>query len=269
MEEERKRIFDLLDRARQRRELTVRDDQFDFSDFLEAAKACRQRGGRFRFVDTGKLSLFELEWLAEAGADIYTSAEIRSKVDEFELLAKACSRSKAVVACFSHGPLWGGQSDKDTLGFLQAIGQRGAYIHHSNRQGRSDLGGLEVVASSCRAGGSWLVYYHHGPWEEELARVAREDAWVHLSDKSLSSQSVVRQLIETMGRRKEKKLRLVIHIEEGLSVEETLDLERAGAFLLFKTPPSDYRSDFWEIEKRASRRRLDFRAYYLYTTFLL
>ena len=47
------------------------------------------------------------------------------------------------------------------------------------------------------------------------------------------------------------------------------DLVAAGVILLFKTPPSDYRSPLRPFEEAAARRRLDPRSYYLFPDYVL
>jgi len=263
------KVFELLDRAGLGLDVTVRDDQQEFSTLVDGARVCRGNGGRFRLIDTGRLSLFELEWLGEAGADLYTSDEARPRLLELDLLTRACLRGRAAVAYFHHGPITGEGSDgKNSMAFLGEAGRLGIYLHFSSRDKERAPDSLSALAAACRSAGSWLVYYHHGPLNRELGGLAKEGAWIHLSDKDLSSAEDVLLLTEIMRENSCGKPRFVLHIEEGLPLQETLDLERTGAFLLFKTPPSDYRSAFRCLEQRVERRRLDHRTYHLYTTFL-
>jgi len=263
------KVFELLVRAGLGLDMTVRDDQQEFSTLVDASRICRGKGGRFRLIDTGRLSPFELEWLGEAGADIYTSDEARPRLHELDLLTRACLRGKADVAYFHHGQIAKEGSDgKNSVAFLAEAGRLGVYLHLSNRDKERAPDGLSALASACRSAGSWIVYYHHGPLNRELGGLAREGVWIHLSDKDLPSAGDVLLLAKIIRESPGGKPRFIIHIEKGLGLEEALDLERAGAFLLFKTPPSDYKSAFRGLEQRAERRKLDHRAYYLYTTFL-
>jgi hypothetical protein len=61
---------------------------------------------------------------------------------------------------------------------------------------------------------------------------------------------------------------VVLHVERSLAVETLEALLRAGAFLLFKTPPSDRRSRLGKIEEQARKKKLDPRSYYLHTALL-
>jgi hypothetical protein len=70
--------FQLLASVTQDPILTVRDDLYDFSSLLDAVKLRRKQrlNTRFRLVDSGALSLAQVEWLASEGADVYTSDEV-------------------------------------------------------------------------------------------------------------------------------------------------------------------------------------------------
>ncbi len=261
--------FGLLARAKKGFELTVRDDQHEFSTLVDAIRICRRKGSRFRLIDTGKLGLSELEWLGEAGADIYTSDEAKPKIEELDVLAKACLRGKAVVAYFHHGQIVKESSDgAGSLTFLAEAGRSGIYLHLSNREKKRDWSSLVEVASACRQGGAWLVYYHHGPLVEGMGSLARSGGWVHLSDRSLPTPEDVSSLPEMIRESSPGGSRFVLHIEEGLAIDGLKEILKAGAFVLFKTPASDFRSRLGELEQRASKKKLDHRAYYLYTTFL-
>lgn len=268
MVEDREKVFDFLDRARRMGDMTVRDDQAEFPVLLDGARVSRRRRRRFRLVDTGKLSLFELEWLGEAGVDLYTSDDVRSNVDEVDWLIKACTRGKAIVAYFHHGQRNRTPASQAGHSLAAELGRRGAYLHVSGREEGPGWEELAEIASTCLGAGAWLVYYHHGPFEENLGWLVRAGAWLHLSDKSLASARDVGSLIEAVAENPRRKPRVVVHVEQGLAPRQARDLEEAGVFLLFKTAPSDYRSPLYAIEKRANRERLDFRAYYLYPTFL-
>jgi len=263
------KVFELLSQAETGADITVRDDQNDFSAFLDSAKLCREKGGRFRLIDTGKLSLFELEWLGEAGADIYTSDEARPNRTEIELLAKACSRGQAIIAYFHQAVIIKNKAgDSTSFSFLLDISQSGAYLHLSNRDRERRLSELSELANACRKAGTWLVYYHHGRPVAELQDLARNGGWIHVSDQSLKSGEDNALLLEVTKGFAAAGSNLVLHIEKGLELDALRDIIRAGAFVIFKTPPSDYKSSFRALEQQAQRRKLDFRAYYLYTTIL-
>jgi hypothetical protein len=263
------RMPDLLSRAESGLEITTRDDQDEFTSFLDVAKISRRKGGRLRLVDSGKLTVFELEWLAEAGADIYTSDEARPNIIELDLLARACARGDAVIAYFHWGTLSEGEADvPSSWAFLREIGRSGAGVHLTNRKTPRDLAELAGLADACRKAGARLVYYHQGRLEAGLEALARAGGWIHLSDGELGDADGASLLGEMVRGAATAGSGVVLHLERGLAVEILHDWLRAGAFLLFKMPPSDRQSRLRMVEEFARKKKLDRRSYYLHSTFL-
>lgn len=267
---ERTDQFTLLDEARKGGDLTVRDDQNAFQEFLDAVKVCRRSDGRFRLLDTGRFSLYELEWLGEAGADIYTSDEARPDKTQVDFLVKACAEGNALVAYFHYGEIGGGAEggENSSLEFLKDIGRSGAHIHLTNREMPREIAGLCELAYVCKKAGTRLVHYHLGPPEDGLVSLARSGAWIHLSDQSLEPGE--ESLLPTDLAREAAAAGggLILHIERGLHVPLLREILKAGAYLLVQTPPSDYRSPSRALERKARKRVPDFRSYYLYASFM-
>ena len=253
------KAYALLSEAAGRNNATVRDDQHEFSVLLDAARISRQKRLRFRLIDTGKLDFLQLEWLGEAGADIYTSDEARPKASELDLIRRACSKKRRIVAFFFHGLI-----EEEGI----TIARTGVYLYLSNREKERDPELISRLSQSCRKEQSWLVYYHHGPVIAELEDLARNGTWIHVSDRNLHSEGDVSALVDAAVRASENDAGLVLSIERGMELSPLRDLSKAGAHLLFKTPPSDSGSPLKGLEKEAARKKLDFRAYYLYPTFL-
>ena len=268
-EKNESKVFELLSRATSGTDITIRDDQNDFPAFQDSARLCREKSGRFRLIDTGKFSVFELEWLAQAGADIYTSDEARPKKAEVELLARACSKGQAVVAYFYQGSI---RRNKEGVSaapsVLRGISQSGAYLHLSNRDGERDFSLLSELAYACRKGGAWLVYYHHGRPADGLKDLAGSGGWIHLSDQGFKYGEDAALLFDVAKQAAAAGAGLVLHVEEAASASALRDVLQAGAFVLFKIPGLDYKSPLWPLQQQARRKDLDFRAYYLYTTIL-
>jgi len=99
------KTYELLSLADKGKNITVRDDQHDFSSLLDSVKLCRRRYSRFRLIDSGKLDFFQLEWLGQAGADIYSSDKARSDAFELEFVNRACREGNAFASYFFHGLL--------------------------------------------------------------------------------------------------------------------------------------------------------------------
>jgi len=274
MDEERRppgeaKTFVLLSRAEEGLEITVRDDQQESASILDAAVTARKKGGRLRLIDTGRFSAFDLEWLAEAGADLYTSDEARPNALELGLLAKACARGKSIIAYFHHGKLTRDSGEGPTSpGFLAAAGRDGIDIHLSNRERARDLADLAETAHACRKGGGRLVYYHHGPFEPGLEALAQSGGWLHFSDADLPADAALPLLADIASEAAASGSGLVIHLEKGLTVDILRGLLSKGAFAVFKTPPASRRSPLGALEREARKKPLDRRSYYLYADFL-
>jgi len=250
--------------------LVVRDDQSDFPALLDAAKDCRWRGGRLKLVDSGRLSRSELEWLGEAGADLYTSDLVRPALSEIVLMGAAARKGGAAAAFFHHGPFETLEGEA-RLSFeaLKEMGRSGVVLNVSNGRGRREPGALEELAAACASGGTRLVYYHHGLLEAGLERLARAGAWIHLASFALQKEDDVSALCDLAHTAVEAEGNVVLHVEGQLDPTWLSDIFDSGARLLFQTPPSDYRSPQKPFELRAGRQPLDPRSYYLYPSYLL
>lgn len=246
------------------RTLTLRDDRLDFPGFADAAASCRRRRARFRLIDQGRFSTSELEWLAETGTDLYTSDKTGRTVADLVLVRKAGSRGKAVTALFQHGPLV-----ETALTALREIGRAGVDIHLSNLDGPRDWDPLADLAWDCAEAGSVFAYQHHGPPAPELEALAGRGAWIHVSSRSLASPSEAGLLAACALAARARGGNVVLHVETPADPALLSDLAAAGAFLLFRTPRSDYRSSLRPFEEAAARRRLPDRAYYLFSEHVL
>lgn len=245
--------YELIDRIGPGRRLIVRDDQNTFEELLDAARASRARKERFGVLDTGKFGVSELEWLAEAGADMYTSDEARPSVAELALVAKACARGGGAVALLVDGDL--GERHAD-------LARDGVILHVSNRERAVDPLALTELARVFRPGGGFLVYYHHGAPVPELAGPAAAGVRIHLSDRALEEGDLdlMKPLLEAS---RAGKGEIILYIEKGMPFRFLGALFEAGAFLLFKTPPSDRRSLMRGLERKAGKRRPDPGSFYL------
>ena len=260
---------ELLSMVRRNKDITVRDDQFEFSTLLDAVRRFRDRRHRFRLIDTGRFSSFELEWLTAGGADLYTSDDTRSNAQELELINASSKKGDASLALFYNGDL-GAEKKGETLSLseLMNLGRSGVYVHISNKKAKRDLSVLVQLAYNCRKGGSWLVYYHHGPLEMPVVELAQNGVWIHISDLSLSdeeSQSIVKDISHSAC---SSGGNLVLHWEKGIAFSLLDDIVRAGAVVLFRSVLFDFKSPFRGIEEKARGRKLDYRAYYLYPDIL-
>ncbi len=251
-------IFELLSRAAAGEEITVRDDRCELGALSDVAALDRRRGGRLRLVDTGRFVSAELEWLAQAGADIYTSDESGRTPAELSLLVKSAARAGAFVAYFQYGP---------ESGALTEAARTGLYLHLSNREQPRDPAALAGLAHACRRAGGRLVYYHHGPAAAGFGSVAENGGWVHLPGESVPRGEGLAVFLDAARDAAAAGSGIVLHLDDGLDAAAIEDLMRAGAFVIFRDP-HDFRSPLRGLEQRAAGRRLDIRAYYLTADFL-
>lgn len=264
--------YELLSRAERGADITVRDDQHDFSSLLDSAKQCRKKGRRFRLIDSGVLDCFNLEWLGKAGADIYTSDVIRTEALELELVNKACLRGKAILAYFHQGPLETEEPEEGekTLSFsdLKNLARNGIYFYLTDRERKLSFQTLIELAHACSRGGSWLVYYHFSPIDPAIEELGRNGAWIHITDQSFYETEDRDFVLDTVKSALSIGVNIVLHVEKGLDYTPLRDIMSSGAYVLFKSALFDYKSPFRSLEREARKRKLDFRASYLYPDFL-
>ncbi len=264
------RIYELLDRVRTRRDLDIRDDQFDFAVLLEAAEYAKRRRIPLSLIDTGRFGLEELESLARTGARILTSDEARPKAEEREILQEACREAGTHLSVFWSGPLpdAAGGAPSPAAQSLEDLLEMGADFHISDRTRPRDPEILAGLAAHARKGRAFFVIYHAGPLERGLTASAERRAWVHFADSSVADEPAALLAVGIARAASRAGSRAVVHVERGLPLELLEALWEAGAALLFTTPPSDDRSLLRPIETRAARRKLPPRAYRLSTAFL-
>jgi hypothetical protein len=263
-----KKTSELFSLLKKKQNITVRDDQYDFSTLLDAVRQFRDRRYRFRVIDTGRFDPFELEWISGNGADLYTSDETRSNVHDLELISAASRKGNAFVSYLIKAKWDIGGEEDPTFSDLMNAGRCGAYLHLTNRQQPRDILQVARLAYNCTQSGSWLIYYHHGPLEKSLLELGSNGAWIHMTDQSLEgeeSQAVIRDIVLSA---RSAGSNLVLHWDNGNNFSLLEDIVKAGAVVLFKSPLFDYKSPLKVLEKGIRRKRLDFRAYYLHPSVL-
>lgn len=263
------RTYELMDRVRTRRDLVIRDDQFDYEALRDAVRYAGRRRIRLSLLDTGRFGLAELEALARGGARILTSDEARPRADEWEILLEAGREGGTRLSVFWNGPLPGADmSSGVTAPALEDLLRSGMDFHVSDRTHPREPERLAALAAAARKGKAYFVLYHIGPLAPELAGLASLRAWVHFSDAAIADETAAALAIELARAAARSGSKAVLHVERGLALELLEALESAGAALVFLTPPSDDRSLLRPVERRAQRRKLPARAFHLSTAFL-
>jgi hypothetical protein len=259
------RTYELLDRVRTRQDLIVRDDQFEPSVFLDAAATARRRRFPMGLLDTGRLSVGELEGLARRGVRIWTSDAARPRPEELAILVRACRRSRSFLAFLLEGD-WPAGEDPGPLSSqaLDDLVSSGMDLHLSNRRRERRPELLADVARKAGAGRSFLVYYHHGPLVPELAEPAALGAWLHFTDRSVADDEAAVLACAIARAASAGHSRAVVTVERPLAPDVLEGLWAAGAVLRFLTPPAESRSALAAIERKAGKRKAPPRAAYLF-----
>lgn len=263
------RTYELLDRLRLGRDFSVRDDQFDFSVLLDAARIARAKGLTLALLDTGRFGFVELEWLATEGVRLCTSDEARPRPAELFRLLEAGRRGRVRAAYLQRGPLLDAPAEAAiSVPDLQELGRAGLDVHVSDLEEPRDLAALGEIVPFVRAGGGLFVLYHHGRPDDPLIALAARGGWSHLTDRPLDIAADAEVFLAWARAAKAGGAGAVLHVERGLALETLQALQAAGVYLLFKTPPSDRLSRLRPLEAAARRRKLPPRAFYLDTTLL-
>jgi len=262
--------YELLSSVRKGHDLTVRDDQYDFPALLDGIRYCRRKGSRFRLVDSGVFERLQLEWLLKAGADFYSSDEVRKDPQELEALLRSCLKQKSWMAFFIEGVIKE-EEGSESLQFAEivSLGMNGAYLYISNKENERDLSLLEKLADRCCSEGSRLVYYHHGALDPALGEVGGKGAWIHISSRSIESKEDHPILVDIVKSTRLSGANLILHLEKKLDCLLLSEIIKAGVYVLFDRIQVDYRSPLKELEQAAARKKLDPRSYYLYPISML
>jgi len=250
-------------------DLVLRDDQADVNAIYDEARRRRERGNRLRLIDSGRATTLELERLCLAGVDVFTSDKAGRALADWIILAKSAEKGGGSVAHFQHGPFVssppaGGPSLED----LKEAARLGIRIYLSDKTEKRKAEDIIALAEAARDGGRRLGFYHHGPEERWLSELARRSAWIHVSPDLSAASAPSPLLLEVAAEAAARGAGLVVHVEQAASETALEDLREAGAYLLFRTPPSDYRSPLRPLEEKAARRLPDPTASYIYSEFM-
>jgi hypothetical protein len=262
-------ISGLLEKAAAGKNIIVRDDQEEFTIIRDAARICRKKGKRFWMIDTGIFDLAQLEWIIEAGADIYTSNKTGREFQEMDFLSLTSRDVNNYIALLIENmPEEEKESNLYSSSELFLLGESGIYFHASNKTQKFPFDFLEELAFKCRQGKSWLVYYHYGSLDPSLISIAEKGGWIHISDQNQENGMDILFIKDLIKTARSNGSNLILHLEKKLPFNFIEEIIQAGAFVLFKTAPIDYKSPLRKLEKLAIRKTLNPRTYYLHTTLM-
>lgn len=251
-------------------DLTFRDDQHDYAWLLDVLRMRKPRGNRFRLVDSGVLEGHKIETMVGMGADLYTSDRARNDILELESILMTAKSGGTIVASLLQNEI---VSEEEPgfipLASLANLGRQGLFFHVSNRERDRKLADLSQIAVECRKGSSRLIYYHHGPMTPEFVGLAKEGIWIHVSNKSIQSEDDLFLFLDMTSAARLSGANCVLYVEKEMSLSSLREVVKSPAIVLFKTTPVDFKSPFKPLADEAMKKHLDFRAFYLYSTFLL
>lgn len=267
---EQEDLLSSVDKISGKMDLTFRDDQHDYNWLLDVLRIGKARGNRFRLVDSGVLEGHQIETLVGMGADLYTSDRARKDILELESILMTAKSGGTIVASLLQNEI---VSEEEPgfipLASLANLGRQGLFFHVSNRERDRKLADLSQIAVQCRKGSSRLIYYHHGPITPEFVGLAKEGIWIHLSNKSIQSEDDLFLFLDMTAAARLSGANCVLYVEKEMSLSSLREAVKSPAIVLFKTAPVDFKSPFKPLSDEAMKKHLDFRAFYLYSTFLL
>lgn len=269
-EPEKEDLQSSVDNISGKMDLTFRDDQHDYAWLLDVIRMRKPRGNRFRLVDSGVLEGHQIETLVGMGADLYTSDRARKDILELESILMTAKSGGTIVASLLQNEI---VSEEEPgfipLASLANLGRQGLFFHVSNRERDRKLADLSQIAVQCRKGSSRLIYYHHGPMTPEFVGLAKEGIWIHVSNKSIQSEDDLFLFLDMTAAARLSGANCVLYVEKEMSLSSLREAVKSPAIVLFKTAPVDFKSPFKPLSDEAMKKHLDFRAFYLYSTFLL
>jgi hypothetical protein len=258
------KTYELLDRVRTRQDLTIRDDQFEFAVFLDAAVYARRRRIPMTVLDTGRFPAGELESLARKGVRICTSDEARPRPEELELLVRACRASRSSLAFLLEAELPAGAGPRRcprapwrtsscpawTSTFPTVLGSAipASSRPWRRRAGRGRRSSSIIITGLSRRSSS--VRPRAGPGSisrTAASRTKRRPGWP----------------VPSPGRRRPRDRGPSWRSSARWRLTFWKALWDAGAALRFLTPPGEAGSALGAIERKAGRRKIPPRAVYL------
>lgn len=252
-----------------RSESVVRDDSGDLASLFDLLRDRRRAGGRAKLIDTGKLAIPDLERLAEAGMEITSSDAVRTEAHGLVLIAIAARKGGSSLSYFVHGPLDDAAREAGiALDDVLELGRTGARLAVSSGRVARAAATLGRLADACRKGGTRLIQYHAGPAEASLVETCRAGAWLHL-DAAAQDPADAPLVRDCARAARSAGAGLVLHVSGTIDPGAFADLYESGAFILFHTPPADYRDPRRALEARAKARPLPASASHLFPGFML
>ena len=238
----------------------IRDDVYDFAELQGWLELAARQKLKPVLLDTGQFGLNELIVLSDFHFAFYTGDLARPDFNQLAAITELFKKRSLPVYFFLED---GSQSR--AFDSRLASGFKSVFISSRNKTWEPGL--LSKLAEETSAGGSALVYYHHGQPEDSLAEWPKNNCWLHLSNRFFdeSGQPVVLELLKNI---KQTKAQVIIHLDMPASFDYINNLSESGAHLIFNFGPIETRTRLSRLESLWYKKKLPEQAYFLYQEFM-
>jgi len=240
--------------------LIIRDDVYEFNELQGMLELASRKKLKPIILDTGLFGLNELTVLSRFYFAFYTGDLARPDFLQLAAITELLNKNHCPVYFFLEE---GSQADALDAKLASEL----AVVFVSSRQKRWETSQLSGLAEETLAGGTTLVYYHHGQPEESLAEWPKKNCWLHLSNRFFdeTNQPVVLELLKNI---RQTKAHVIIHLDIPASLDYINNLSEGGAHLIFNFGPIETRSRLSRLESSWNKKKLREKVFYLYQDFM-
>ncbi|MDD8020126.1 MAG: hypothetical protein PHU81_02930 [Acidobacteriota bacterium] len=240
--------------------LIIRDDVHEFNELQGVLELASRKKLKPIILDTGLFGLNELTILSRFHFSFYSGDLARPDFQQLTAMAETLKKKNCPLYFFLEDGSQAEVFDSKLASELEAV-----FV--SSRQKSWETSQLAGLAEETLAGGTTLVYYHHGQPEESLAEWPKKNCWLHLSNRFFdeNSQPVILELLKKM---KKTKSHLIIHLDMPASFDYINSLSEGGAHLIFNFGPIETRSRLSRLESSWNKKKLPEKVFYLYQDFM-
>ena len=240
--------------------LIIRDDVHEFNELQGVLELASRKKLKPIILDTGLFGLNELTILSRFHFSFYSGDLARPDFLQLAAITELLNKNNCPVYFFLEEGSRAEAFDEKLAAQLEAV-----FI--SSRQKSWETSQLARLAEETLAGGTTLVYYHHGQPEESLAEWPKKNCWLHWSNRFFdeSGQPVVLELLKNI---KQKKAHVIIHLDIPASFDYINSLSEGGAHLIFNFGPIETRSRLSRLESSWNKKKLPEKVFYLYQDFM-
>ncbi len=240
--------------------LIIRDDVYDFNELQGVLELASRRKLKPIILDTGLFGLNELTILSRFHFAFYSGDLARPDFLQLAAITEILNKNNCPVYFFLEEG-----TQAEALDSKLASGLESVFV--SSRLKNWEISQLSRLAEETLAGGTTLVYYHHGQPEESLAEWPKKNCWLHLSNRFFdeTNQPVILEILKNI---KKTKAHLIIHLDMPASFDYISSLSEGGAHMIFNFGPIEARSRLSRLESLWNKKKLPEKAFFLYQDFM-